>query len=179
MSTKKRTSDGELRACCWKVISVNRRSCAWPTRWPRRTCTSKSNGSNPTIAPRRVPNPPYAQTSIRKKRGLDDPIGITRRPGDDLYTVRAGGNTRLSILKELWQETGDSAFSRAYCVFVPWTCESDCITGHLIENELRGELVFVDKANALKGLLAQLEAESGDPLSRNEFLRRLAEIGYL
>ena len=43
--------------------------------------------------PRRLSNPLYAQikASIKAKQGLDDPIGITRRPGDDLYTVRAGG----------------------------------------------------------------------------------------
>lgn len=130
--------------------------------------------------PRRQRNPMYAQirASILAKRGLDDPLGITRRPGDALYTVRAGGNTRLSILKELWRETEDPAFSRAYCLFVPWTSESDSITAHLIENELRGELVFIDKAVALQDLLEQLEEESGSRLSRNEYLRRLAEIGY-
>ncbi|MCI0653674.1 MAG: hypothetical protein L0Y39_04250 [Methylococcaceae bacterium] len=130
--------------------------------------------------PRRLGNPLYPQikASIRSKRGLDDPIGITRRPGDALYTVRAGGNTRLSILKELWLETEDPVFGRAYCLFVPWISESDCITAHLIENELRGELAFIDKALALRGLLEQLEAESGASLSRSEFVRRLAEIGY-
>lgn len=130
--------------------------------------------------PRREENPRYAEIkdSIRAKRGLDDPIGITRRPGDDLYMVRAGGNTRLRILKELYQETGDEAFSKAYCLFVPWISDSDCITSHLIENELRGELLFIDKAAALKDLKAQIEQEENAPLSRSEFERRLASIGY-
>lgn len=130
--------------------------------------------------PRRLQNPMYAQirASILKKQGLDDPISITRRPGEDRYTVRAGGNTRLSILKDLLRETENPAFSRATCLFVPWTSESDCITAHLIENELRGELAFIDKAVALKQLLQQVEEESGESLSRSEFARRLAEIGY-
>jgi len=130
--------------------------------------------------PRRLQNPMYAQirASILKKQGLDDPISITRRPGEDRYTVRAGGNTRLSILKDLLQETENPAFSRAYCLFVPWVSESDCITAHLIENELRGALILIDKAVALKTLFQQIEAEAGGALTRSDFVRCLAEMGY-
>lgn len=130
--------------------------------------------------PRRLQNPMYAQirASILNKQGLDDPISITRRPGEALYTVRAGGNTRLSILKDLLRETENPVFSRAYCLFVPWVSESDCLTAHLIENELRGELTFIDKAVALKKLFQQIEAESEDTLTRSDFVRCLAEMGY-
>ncbi|MGH8547057.1 MAG: ParB family protein [Blastocatellia bacterium] len=181
MSTKKRPGDTELRGMLLEGHFGTPRELrpadpVAPTHLHLEIDRIKPYEHNP----RRLRNPlyPRIKASIRAKRGLDDPIGITSRPGDALYTVRAGGNTRLSILKELWQETRDTAFSRTYCLFVPWTSESDCITAHLIENELRGELAFIDKAIALKGLLEQLEEEVGASLPRSEFVRRLAEISY-
>lgn len=56
--------------------------------------------------PRFIRNPLYddIKASIRE-RGLDQPPPITRRPGETYFIIRNGGNTRLAILSELWQET--------------------------------------------------------------------------
>ena len=43
-------------------------------------------------------------------RGLDNPPVLTRRPGDEKYMLASGGNTRLAILNELWQETQDERY---------------------------------------------------------------------
>ena len=63
--------------------------------------------------PRFLRNPLYDElkASIRE-RGLDQPPPITRRPGDASFIIRNGGNTRLAILGELWQET-HSEWSRS------------------------------------------------------------------
>ena len=52
--------------------------------------------------PRMKRNPAYEEikASIRE-RGLDAAPAITRRPGEDHYIIRNGGNTRLAILREL------------------------------------------------------------------------------
>ncbi len=130
--------------------------------------------------PRREINPKYdaIKASIRAQRGLNNPLTITRRPGDDLYMVESGGNTRLTILKELWQETQDEAFHKLHCLFVPWVSESHVLTAHLVENELRGDMMLIDKAFALISLQEELEEEQGKALSRSEFQRKLLEIGY-
>jgi hypothetical protein len=54
--------------------------------------------------PRRVPNAEYERikASIRAC-GMDQPLTITRRPGDEPYMVAAGGNTRLQVVQELWR----------------------------------------------------------------------------
>ncbi len=51
--------------------------------------------------PRRERNPAYEEIkdSIRSKKQLNNNFNVTRRPGDDLFMVESGGNTRLSILK--------------------------------------------------------------------------------
>ena len=100
--------------------------------------------------PRHGRNPEYdrIKDSIRSN-GLDQPLVITQRPGAADYIVHAGGNTRLLILKELFEETGEERFSRIQCVFKPWCRESDVLLAHLRENDLRGSLTFIDKARAV------------------------------
>ena len=130
--------------------------------------------------PRQEANPRYAEIreSIRAQRGLNNALEITRRPGAEHYMIRAGGNTRLQILKELLDETGDSAFAKVHCLFHPWTSDADVLTAHMIENELRGEMSLIDKALGLQALKAEIEAETGEQLSRSELVRKLADAGY-
>ena len=110
--------------------------------------------------PRRSENPEYDRihASIRAN-GLDQPLVVTQRPGDTDYIVHSGGNTRLLVLKKLYEETGDDRFSRVQCVFKPWNRESDVLLAHLRENDLRGGLTFIDKALAIFDIKRLLEEE--------------------
>lgn len=130
--------------------------------------------------PRRDPNPAYddIKESIRSKKQLNNNFNVTRRPGDDLFMVESGGNTRLQILNDLYRETGDEAFNTVHCLFVPWKSESAVLTAHLIENEMRGDMSLIDKAYATQELKRQLEDESGKVLADREFTRLAADAGY-
>ena len=110
--------------------------------------------------PRRSENPEYdrIKASIRAN-GLDQPLIITQRPGSTDYIVHSGGNTRLLVLKDLYEETGDDRFSRVQCLFKPWNRESDVVLAHLRENDLRGGLTFIDKALAVFDIKQLLEEE--------------------
>ena len=110
--------------------------------------------------------------SIRSQ-GLDQPLVVTQRPGENYYVPLVGGNTRLKILQELYQETRDERFGIVNCVYRPWTEESHVLLAHLRENELRGSLIFIDKALAVLDLKAILESESPN---RTLTLRGLAKI---
>ncbi len=100
--------------------------------------------------PRRQANPEYERikASIRQE-GLDQPLVVTQKPGESHYVLLAGGNTRLQALKALYQETGESRFYTIHCLLKPWVEESAVLLAHLRENELRGELPFIDKALAV------------------------------
>ena len=132
--------------------------------------------------PRRERNPKYDEikASIRAKKGLENPLTITRRSGEENqdFMVHAGGNTRLRILKELYEETQDPAFSEVQCLFIPWESESGTLTAHLIENDTRGELTFIDRARAIRELRLLLEAESGRSISLRQLSSELRERGY-
>ncbi|AZC90166.1 ParB N-terminal domain-containing protein [Pseudomonas carnis] len=131
--------------------------------------------------PRRSPNPQYdaIKASIRQ-RGLDQPPSITRRPGEEHFIIRNGGNTRLAILNELWQETGDERFHTLLCLFRPWTARGEilALTGHLAENELRGHLSYIERSQAVEQARQLYEQECGQPLNQTELAARLTADGY-
>ena len=130
------------------------------------------------LNPRFVRNPLYndIKASIRE-RGLDQPPPITRRPGETYFIIRNGGNTRLAILGELWQETRDERFFRIHCLFRPWSNEITALLGHLAESDLHGQLTFIERALAVAKLKTMLEPD-GAVLSQRELARRLAAGGY-
>jgi ParB family protein of integrating conjugative element (PFGI_1 class) len=134
------------------------------------------------LNPRLTRNPLYDEikTSIRE-RGLDAPPPITRRPGAEHYIIRNGGNTRLSILRELWSETKDERFFRFPCLFRPWPSERGeivALTGHLAENELHGGLTFIERALGVEKARELYEQESGQSLTQSELAQRLSADGY-
>lgn len=128
--------------------------------------------------PRLIRNPLYddIKASIRE-RGLDQPPPITRRPGERYFIIRNGGNTRLAILGELWQETRDEQFFRIHCLFRPWTNETSALLGHLAESDLHGSLTFIERALAVAKLRAMFEQEGTSP-SQRELASRLLSQGY-
>lgn len=130
--------------------------------------------------PRHSENPEYDRimASIRAD-GMDQPLVVTCRPGENDYVVGAGGNTRLHILQALYQETGDERFHWVDCLFKPWSHESDVLLAHLRENDLRSGLSFIDKAQAVFEARQLLEQEMGiDKLSQRRLETLLRERGY-
>lgn len=113
-------------------------------------------------------------------RGLDAPPPITRRPGEEYFIIRNGGNTRLAILNELWRETRDEQFLRINCLFRPWPKRGDIValTGHLAENDIHGELTFIERALGIERAKGLYEQEANEPISQREQARRLAADGY-
>ncbi|TCQ85852.1 ParB family protein [Pseudomonas sp. JUb52] len=131
--------------------------------------------------PRTTRNPLYDEIkeSIRA-RGLDQPPPVTRRPGEEKFIIRTGGNTRLEILNDLWRETKDERYYRVHCLFRPWSDRGEIVslTGHLAENDLRGNLMFIERAVHLEAIKQHYLMESGGSLSLREFSRKLKEDGY-
>lgn len=132
--------------------------------------------------PRTVTNTKYQEIkdSIRA-RGLDQPPQVTRRPGEKKFIIRNGGNTRLSILRELYSETGDERFFRISVLFRPWDGERGeiiALTGHLAENDLRGNLMFIERAVGIENARTIYEQETGESISQRELAKRLKADGY-
>ena len=128
--------------------------------------------------PRFYENPEFQaiKESIRE-RGVIQRIVVTKRPGSDRFVLAQGGNTRLRCLRELHEETGDRKFATTLCEFRVWTTESDLLIGHCIENELRGNLTWHERAHMICNLQALLEEQEGATLSARKFESAAREKG--
>ena len=129
--------------------------------------------------PRQLANDKYEEikASIRAS-GMDQTLTITRRPDAPRYMIAAGGNTRLQAVKALWKETGDERYRSIHCLFRPWQGDTKTLVAHLKENDVRGDLSFIDRARGLTQLKALIETESGQSFSLREFSAFLGEQGY-
>lgn len=121
--------------------------------------------------PRLYDNPKYdtIKESIQE-RGVLQRLIVTKRPGSEKFTLCQGGNTRLKCLQELYRETSDPKFGTAYCELRSWRDETELMVGHVVENELRGNLNWHEKsrmavtlhqmfAKLIKGKLPDAEFE--------------------
>lgn len=130
--------------------------------------------------PRNAKNPRYEdiKASVRA-RGLDSIPKVTRDPdGEDVYIFSDGGNTRYQILSELWQETGDERFYRFHTIFKPWPGRLKCLVGHLAENEVRGDLTYIDKALGVHKARVIYEEQLGRSVTLRELSDLLGKEGY-
>lgn len=123
------------------------------------------------------------KASIRE-RGLVYPLLVTRRPGDDFYIIASGGNTRLEILNDLWLETKDNKFRKLECLYQEWQIEKsveegnlDCLLDHLIENDRRGALTFIERALGVQNAI-EISRQIHGECTQQEQARRLTLAGY-
>ncbi|MGE4668591.1 ParB family protein [Yersinia enterocolitica] len=131
--------------------------------------------------PRTSRNPKYEEikASIRA-RGLDSIPKVTKDPEneEDIYIFSDGGNTRYSILMELWTETQDERFRHIQCIFKPWPGRLQCLIGHLAENDVRGDLLFIEKALGIAKVRSIYEKQLGKTISQRELESLLRTDGY-
>ncbi len=131
--------------------------------------------------PRISRNPEYDEIKAGiRVRGLRTVPLVTLDPEQPElgYFFSDGGNTRYSILQELWQETGDERFYRISCVFKPWPGRLSCLLGHLAENEQRGDLAFIEKALGIRDARALYEEKLGKAVSLRELSSLMSADGY-
>ena len=71
--------------------------------------------------------PPDGDTHRASQPARGGQIQSTAGTGPTDYIVHAAGNTRLMILKELFDETSDPRYAQVPCAFRPWNRESDVL----------------------------------------------------
>lgn len=129
--------------------------------------------------PRKAANEKYddIKESIRAI-GLQQQISITMKPNADHYIVRSGGNTRLKILKELYFETNDPKFQTIDCSFVPFTNDLELLSLHMLENEQRGRMLFIDIALAIKDFKLMFDATTNKSTSYRVLAEEMKKQGW-
>ena len=126
--------------------------------------------------PRRSRNPEKwaeLKESIRNV-GVKYHVKVVKRPASNKYMIAAGGNSRLLILRELFEETKDPKFATIPAQEVDFVSEDDLLVQHILENEQRAEVAFWDKACAYEKLVQRLGLVNG---SYREISERLISLG--
>ena len=114
--------------------------------------------------PRIGVNPRYDEIKASMKAdGITNALTVTRRPGALKFHPYGGGNTRLHIARELFEE-GDQRFAKLNVIVKEWRGDANVISAHLAENELRGDITFWEKAQGVTMLQAELQRD-GDKLA--------------
>ncbi|MDF5969682.1 hypothetical protein P4117_13765 [Pseudomonas aeruginosa] len=83
---------------------------------------------------------------------------------------------------DLYKETGDERYFSFDCLFKPWDKQRGeiiALTGHLAENDLKGDLKFIERAVGVQKAKFLYEQENGgESISQRELARRLKADGY-
>lgn len=114
--------------------------------------------------------------SIRSS-GVQQPVHITKRPNATHYVLARGGNTRLKIVKELFDETGESRFSLMPCIYIDYINDHEILAAHARENEMRSDMTFWEKASIYERLREDYEASEGKKLSLRSIIPFYAKDG--
>ncbi|HCL4078453.1 TPA: transcriptional regulator, partial [Pseudomonas aeruginosa] len=72
-------------------------------------------------------------------------------------------------------------YFRFNCLFRPWDKQRGeiiALTGHLAENDLKGDLKFIERAVGIQKAKAWYEEEKGEPVGIRELSRKLTDDGY-
>ena len=116
------------------------------------------------------------KASIRNT-GIQQPVHITKRPGESRFILAKGGNTRLQIMKELFHETQDARFHQMPCIYVDFESDRQIKIAHMIENEQRQDMCFWDKACAYQMMCIEIQADYVDKLSTRDLAQKLSNEG--
>ena len=114
-----------------------------------------------------------------KAHGFQGALVVTRRSPDQPYMLAAGSNTTLSLLQELYAETGAERYRWVSCTYQPFKSDAVVLAQHLGENLNRGDMRFWEVAVAMVDLLNMMaqEGPSGQAMSSREASEALARVG--
>lgn len=139
------------------------------------------------LNPRQTQGDNYQSTKESiKSVGLLQMLTVTKQPDAEKYELYSGGNTRLTILKELYDEymaedNTDKANEIRYqqCLYVPYTNDLDVLVKHMAENEERSNMTFIDKARAVFQIKdIYLRQENVENISNNKLVKYIHSLGW-
>ena len=123
--------------------------------------------------PRKSPNPLYHEIKDSiKSDGLSTPLHVVFHPDEQCWVLSRGGQTRLSILTELYNETNDSDFLHPSVVVEPYVSDCKLVVQHVVENKLRSPNSYFEIAKSLSLVRQMLTQENGGKSPTQEDLSR-------
>ena len=128
---------------------------------------------------RKSPNPEYdnIKSSIEVK-GVEQTLHVMFHPELQKWVLSKGGQTRLKICQELYDETKDELFLYPPVIKQDFTSDLDICGSHLIENELRGATSFLEKSYALQHIKHLISEDEGKEPSQEHLADQMSKLGF-
>ena len=123
-------------------------------------------------------NPKYAEIKESIKSGEQkQPLHIVFHPTEQKWVLSQGGQTRLRILWELYEETGDDEYLYPKIIKEEYTSDLDLCVSHMIENNMRADNTFYEAATAIVNIRNLILKESGAAPTQEELVIKMTEKG--
>lgn len=123
-------------------------------------------------------NPRYSE--IKKSisnGGLHQPLHIVFHPKEKKWVLSQGGQTRLYILRELFEETGEEQYQYPEIIKDEYRSDLDLCIAHMIENSMRADNSFYETATAVVNARNLMTEESGEIPTQEELVDKMTEKG--
>ena len=128
--------------------------------------------------PRIFKNPRYddIKESI-KNRGVRQALNIFKHPKTGSWILSQGGQTRLEICRELYEDTQDDKYLYPPVIIGETESDLDLCIDHLIENDLRARNSFYERSIYVHYIAGLLSAEKGSELTQDEISDEMKSRG--
>src|SRR5690625_7626091 len=63
-------------------------------------------------------------------------------------------------------------------MFQPWVDDEDALAGHLVENDMRGGMLLIERALGAKQWIRMLEEKAGESISQRKAAEAMTERGW-
>ena len=127
---------------------------------------------------RRSQNPKYGEIlESARNKGIQDPLHVVYHPVQKKWVLSQGGQTRLLICRELYEETGQENFLYPPMIKQKFTSDLDLCINHLVENHLRGDNTFLETANAVVNIRKLVTEGNGTEPTQEELAEEMSQRG--
>ncbi len=127
---------------------------------------------------RKYPNPKFSEIKDSiKTRGILNPLQVVFHPTDKRWLLSHGGQTRLLITRELYNETGEERFLYPPITVGEYTSDLEIAANHLIENSLRGNNSFFEIASGVLKISEIMALEYGAVPTQEDISLQMKKLG--
>ncbi|MDF1746476.1 MAG: hypothetical protein P1V19_22455 [Gimesia sp.] len=127
---------------------------------------------------RRSRNPKYSEIlESARNKGIQDSLHVVYHPVQKKWVLSQGGQTRLLICRELYEETGQENFLYPPTVKQKYTSDLDLCISHLVDNHLRGDNTFLETANAVVNIRKLIAESNGTEPTQEELTEEMSRRG--
>ncbi len=96
-----------------------------------------------------------------QKIGLQQPLTVAQKPGEEGYSLAGGGRARLLALKQLSEQGEDSTYTTVPCRVINWPGEARATLDHLITRTQFGARTFISRALQVVKAIEELRKHLG------------------